>query len=87
MVPSGRAAGEPDDAVVETANDLLIRCIAAARGGADFQVVWSSILQCHPLVVSAPVETFNDDERPQLEVWLINGERLVYDPVSNRYSV
>jgi hypothetical protein len=73
--------------VVETANDLLMRCIAAARGGADFQVVWSSILQCHPLVVNAPVETFTYDERPQLEFRLINGQRLVYDPVGNQYSV
>jgi len=64
--------------VVETANDLLVRCTAAARGGADFEAVWDSILRGHPLVVSAPVETFTDDERPQLEVRLINGQRLIY---------
>jgi hypothetical protein len=73
--------------VVETANDLLIRCTAAARGGADFEAVWSSILRGHPLVVSSPVETFTDDERPQLEVRLINGQRLIYDSASNQYSV
>ena len=70
--------------MVETANDLLIRCTAAARGGADFQVVWSSVLQDHRLVA---VETFTDDERPQLEVRLINGQRLIYDVASNQYSV
>jgi hypothetical protein len=79
--------GEWDDAVVETANDLLIRCTAAARGGADFQAVWNSILRGHPLVVSSPVETFTDDERSQLEVRLINGQRLIYDVTSNQYSV
>jgi hypothetical protein len=37
--------------------------------------------------VSAPVETFTDDERPQLEVRLINGQRLTYDPASSQYAV
>jgi len=85
LVPEGQ--WERDDAVAETANDLLVRCTAAARGGADFEAVWDSILRGHPLVVSAPVETFTDDERPQLEVRLINGQRLIYDPASNQYSV
>jgi len=73
--------------VVETANDLLIRCTTAARGGADFHAVWNSILRGHPLVVSLPIETFTDDERLQLEVRLISGQRLTYDPAANQYSV
>jgi hypothetical protein len=85
IVAAGR--GARDDAVADTANDLLIRCTAAARGGADFQAVWDSILRGHPLVVSAPIETFTDDERPQREVRLINGQRLIHDPATNHYSV
>jgi hypothetical protein len=84
---SRKGSGGTSDAVVDTANDLLIRCTAAARGGADFEAVWDLILRGHPLVVSAPVETFTDDERPQLEVRLINGQRLTYDLASNQYAV
>jgi hypothetical protein len=73
--------------VVETANDLLIRCTATARGGADFAAVWSSILKRHPLVVSSPVQTVTDEMRHQLEVRLINGQRLIYDSATNQYSV
>ena len=83
----GKREGALDDAVVDTANDLLIRCTWAARGGAAFQAVWDSILKGHPLVVSSPVQTLTDDLRSQLEVRLINGQRLVYDSTSNQYSV
>jgi hypothetical protein len=73
--------------VVETANDLLIRCTAAAHGGADFLAVWNSILKGHPLVVGAPVQTVTDEMRQQLEVRLINGQRIIYDSATNQYSV
>lgn len=73
--------------MVETANDLLIRCTAAARGGADFQAVWNSILKGHPLVVSSPVQSVTDDMRSQCEVRLINGQRLIHDAAANQYSV
>ncbi len=82
-----KGEGALDDAVVDTANDLLIRCNWAARGGADFQAVWDSILKGHPLVASTSIETFTDDLRAQLEVRLINGQRLIYDPATNQYSV
>jgi hypothetical protein len=73
--------------VVETANDLLIRCNAAARRGADFPAVWKSILRGHPLVVGSPVQTVTDDMRSQLEIRLINGQRLIYDSAAKQYSV
>jgi hypothetical protein len=76
-----------DDAVVETATDLAIKCTATARSGADFPAVWDSVLKGHPLVASPPVRTFTDDLRSQLEIRLINGQRLVYDLTSNQYSV
>jgi hypothetical protein len=76
-----------DDAVVETANDLVIKCTAAARGGADFPAIWNSVLRAHPLVVGPPIQTFADDDVSQLEIRLINGQRLVYDSTSNQYSI
>jgi hypothetical protein len=73
--------------VVETANDLALKCTAAAHARADFPTVWDSVLRAHPLVVSLPIQTFTDDVRQQLEIRLINGQRLVYDSTSNQYSV
>jgi hypothetical protein len=80
----GRVEG---DAVVETANDLAIKCTAAALSGADFPSVWDSVLRAHPLVVGPPIQTFTDDDVPNLEIRLINGQRLIYDSASNQYSV
>ena len=71
--------------MVETATDLVIKCTAAARGGAGFPAVWDSVLKGHPLVVGPPIQTFTDDLRSQLEIRLINGQRLVYDSTSNQY--
>ena len=85
IVAEGR--GELDDAVVGTANDLLIRCNAAAHLGADFPAVWKSILRGHPLVVGSPVQTVTDDMRSHLEIRLINGQRLIYDCAAKQYSV
>jgi hypothetical protein len=73
--------------VVDTANDLVFKCTAAARDGADFPAVWDSVLRGNPLVVGPPIQTFTDEESPQLEIRLINGQRLVYDSSSNQYSV
>ena len=76
-----------DDPVVDTANDLAIKCTAAALGGAGFPAIWDSILNGHPLVAGPPIHTFTDDMRSRLEIRLINGQRLVYDSTSNQYSV
>jgi hypothetical protein len=40
--------------VVETANDLAIKCTAAALSGADFPSVWDSVLRAHPLLSAHP---------------------------------
>ena len=72
--------------MVETATDLVIKCTSAALGGADLPSAWNSVLKGPPLVVSEPIETFTDDLRSQLEIRLINGQRLVYDSASNQYS-
>jgi hypothetical protein len=73
--------------VAETANDLVLKCTAAARDGADFPTVWDAVLKGHALVVGPPIQTLDDEERPQLEIRLINGQRLFYNSVSNEYVV
>ena len=73
--------------MVETANDLLIRCNAAAHRDADFPAVWKSILRGHPLVVGSPVQTVTDDMLSHLEIPLINGQRLIYDSAAKQYYI
>jgi hypothetical protein len=75
--------------VAETANDLVLKCTATARDGANFPTVWETVLKRHPLVVGPPNQTFDfdDEERPQLEITLVNGQRLVYKSASNEYAV
>ena len=73
--------------MAETANDLVFRCTAIARGGSDFPTVWETLLKSHALVVGPPIQTFDDEERPQLEIRLVNGQRLSYKSDSNEYSV
>lgn len=79
--------GERIDPVAETANNLVLRCAAIARDGADFPTVWDAVLKGHALVVGPPIQTLDDENRPQLEVRLINGQRLAYNSSSNEYSV
>ena len=73
--------------MAETANDLVLKCSAAARGGADFPTVWDAVLKGHALVVGPPIQTLDDEEHPQLEIRLINGQRLIYNSVSHEYGV
>ena len=73
--------------MVETANDLVLKCAAIARNGADFPTVWDSVLKGHVLVVGPPIQTLDDEERSQLEIRLINGQRLFYNSTSNEYFV
>ena len=73
--------------MAETANDLVLKCTAIARDGADFPTVWDAVLKRHALVVGLPVQTFDDEERPQLEIRLVTGQRLVYKSDCNEYAV
>jgi hypothetical protein len=73
--------------VAETANDLVLKCTAIARDGSDFPTIWDAVLKRHALVVGLPIQTFDDEERPQLEIQLVTGQRLVYKPDSNEYAV
>jgi len=62
----------------ERANDLARLCTEAARAGADFQIVWRTLLKGHPLVEGIPRERIVG-ERRLLDIPLITGERLVFD--------
>ena len=73
--------------VTETTNDLLLKCIAIARTGADFPTVWDTVLKGHALVAGPPTQIFDDETGPQLEIKLINGQRLIYNSASNEYFV
>jgi hypothetical protein len=57
--------------MAETANDLVLKCTTMARAGADFPTVWDTVLKGHALVAGQPIQGFDDEERPQLEIQLI----------------
>jgi hypothetical protein len=73
--------------VTETPNDLVLKCTALARTGADFPTVWDTVLKRHALVAGSPTQIFDDEMRPQLKIGLINGQRLIYNSESNEYFV
>ena len=73
--------------MAETANDLVLKCTAIARDGGDFPIIWEAVLKRHTLVAGQPIQTLDDDERPQLEVRLVNGQRLICKSDTNEYSV
>jgi hypothetical protein len=51
-----------------TANDLVLKCTAMARTGADFPTVWDAVLKGHALVAGPPVQILDDEGHPQLEI-------------------
>ena len=60
--------------------------LLAAQDGAEFQVIWDSILRQHSLVASPPIETF-EEQLPCLEVRLNNGYWLRYSADTNDFSL
>jgi hypothetical protein len=53
--------------MAETANDLVLKCAAMARTGADFPTVWDAVLKGHALVAGPPIQIFDDEELPNLK--------------------
>ena len=51
-----------------TANDLVLKCTAMARTGADFPTGWDAVLKGHALVAGPPVQILDDEGHPQLEI-------------------
>ena len=70
----------------QTADSLVQMCTKAAREGAEFPTIWDSILKTHSLVVSPPIQTF-EDEQPHLDIRLRNGFWLRYCASSNDFSL
>ena len=69
----------------ETSAELLTRCVAASRNGADFPALWHSLLKDHVLVVGPPVNSVRGGHIT-LEVPLITGQRLVFDSDARKFA-
>ena len=70
----------------ETADELVQRCVSAAREGADFPTVWETVLRGHSLVVGPPVQGV-EDGRACLKIFIITGQWLVFDSASREFSL
>lgn len=70
----------------QSAQSLVAECTQSAREGADFSVIWDTILKGHSLVASPPVESF-EEGTSHLEVRLRNGYWLRYSARSNDFSL
>ena len=70
----------------ERANDLARICTEAVRAGADFQIVWRTLLNGHALVEGIPRERI-EGERRLLDIPLTTGERLVFDGETKTFDV
>ena len=73
--------------LAETANNLVLKCNTLAHHGANFAIVWEAVLKGHFLVIGLPLQTLDDEARPQLQIRLINSQCLVYNSESNEYCV
>jgi hypothetical protein len=67
-------------------DDLLTSCNSALDGGADFPRIWRDVLRAHPLVCGVPIQRM-DDLNPVLEIPLLTGHRIVYDPERSDFSL
>jgi hypothetical protein len=72
--------------VPESTGELLRRCVALSRAGADFPAVWQSVLKGHRLVAGIPVQSMSAG-RSRLEIPLLTHQRVVYDPDGREYSI
>jgi hypothetical protein len=71
----------------DTANDLVLKCNTLAHHGANFAIVWEAVLKGHVLVIGLPLQIMDDEQRPQLQIRLINSQSLVYSSDANEYFV
>ena len=71
----------------DTANDLVLKCNTLAHHGANFAIVWEAVLKGHVLVIGLPLQIMDDEQRPQLQIRLINSQSLVYNSETNEYFV
>lgn len=65
---------------------LAQTCAAAMRQGATFPTMWAQVLHDHHLVDGRPLQ-FYTEGRPQLEIPLVDGRRLIFDPMLRTFTV
>ncbi|PTE06959.1 hypothetical protein [Mesorhizobium helmanticense] len=65
--------------MADVISKLVRECNAARGKGVDFPTIWQTVLKAHPYVAGHPKQGLNDSG-PFLEVPLITGRHLVYDP-------
>ncbi len=70
----------------ERASDLARHCTELVRRGKDFPQVWSTLLKTHLLVEGTPRERLERSRR-LLDIPLITGEQLVFDPDVKEFRV
>jgi hypothetical protein len=70
----------------ERADDLAQLCTELMRKGNDFPTVWKTVLKGNPLIDGLPLSRM-EGPRSVLEIWLITGERLVFDGDAKKFSV
>jgi hypothetical protein len=70
----------------ERTNNLVQLCNELVRKGNDFPTVWNTLLKANDVVVGIPQSRL-EGKRPVLEVWLITGERLVFDNQAKEFRV
>ena len=68
------------------ANDLARLCTELVRSGNDFPTVWNTLLKGHALVHGLPRQR-HDGARSLLDIFLVTGERLVFDGEIKKFSV
>jgi hypothetical protein len=68
-----------EEQLADTATDLVRFCAAARRAGADFPTIWNTLLKGHPLVAGIPIQSL-DGTRSILEIPLVTGHRITYEP-------
>jgi hypothetical protein len=62
----------------EGPSDLARRCNDMLKAGKDFPTIWGSVLKTHQLIAGIPRQRMVG-KRALLEVWLVTGQRLVFD--------
>jgi len=69
-----------------TSAELMAWCTCALREGANFQVVWESLLKGNALVCGEPRQQV-EESHPHMDVFLATGERLVFDIERHEFSL
>jgi hypothetical protein len=74
------------DSVDETADQLVRRCVAAMGEGADFPILWDTVLRRHSLVVGPPIQGI-ERGRAWLRIPLVTNQWLVFESASETFSL